>query len=143
MLFEIVAILSCTVFAGAAIYINIAEHPARLECGTEFAATVFAPSYTRAAGMQASLAIIATIAGVGVGVLSGNVLWYVGATLIFFVIPFTFIAIMPTNKLLLDPERDRSSEETRGLLEKWGFLHASRSFTSTLAAILFIYLGVN
>jgi hypothetical protein len=142
MLFEIIAILSCTIFAGAAIYINIAEHPARLECGTELAAILFAPSYKRSAAMQASLAIVATIAGVGAGVTSENILWYAGATLIFFVILFTFIAIMPTNKLLLDPERDRASEQTRELFGKWGSLYGIHSFISTIAAILFIYLGV-
>jgi hypothetical protein len=38
--FQFVAILSCTLFAGAALYINLAEHPARMQCGTELAATV-------------------------------------------------------------------------------------------------------
>lgn len=55
---QFIAVFSCLIFAGAAIYINIAEHPARLECGTELAATVFAPSYNRASLMQASLALI-------------------------------------------------------------------------------------
>ncbi len=82
MIFEMIAILSCVVFAGAAIYINVAEHPARMECGTQLAATVFGPSYNRAAAMQASLAIMATIAGVSVGVTGGSWLWYVGASLI-------------------------------------------------------------
>ncbi|PCJ47903.1 MAG: hypothetical protein COA74_10760, partial [Gammaproteobacteria bacterium] len=59
IIIEIAAVLACTLFAGAAIYINVAEHPARLECGTELAATVFGPSYRRAAAMQASLAIVA------------------------------------------------------------------------------------
>src|SRR6266705_2585405 len=47
--FEFVAILSCALFSGAALYINVAEHPARMQCGTELATTVFGPSYHRAA----------------------------------------------------------------------------------------------
>jgi hypothetical protein len=48
MLFELLATLCAGLFAGAAIYITFVEHPARLECGTELAATEFAPSYRRA-----------------------------------------------------------------------------------------------
>ena len=85
LIIELIAILSCTVFFGAAIYINVAEHPARLECGTELASTVFAPSYRRAAAMQASLALIATIMGMSMGIHSGNSLWYLSASLMLFV----------------------------------------------------------
>lgn len=142
-LLAIVAILSCAMFAGAAIYINVAEHPARLECGTELAVTVFGPSYHRAAAMQASLAIVASITGVATAMSGGSWLWLVGSLLIFLVIPFTFLVIMPTNKLLLDPERDRTSGETLNLLKKWGHLHAVRSVLSTAAAILYVYLGIS
>jgi hypothetical protein len=142
MIIEMVAILSCVTFAGAAIYINVVEHPARLECGTELAATVFGPSYTRAAAMQASLAIIATIAGVAAGLSGGSWVWYVGAALILFVVPFTFIAIMPTNKLLLAPELERTSTEAATLLKKWGRLHGVRSVASAIASIIYVYLGV-
>jgi len=143
MVIELFAIMSCVTFTGAAIYINVAEHPARLECGTELAATVFGPSYTRAAAMQASLAIIATIAGVAAGLSGGSWGWYVGAALAFSVVPFTFIVIMPTNKQLLDPELDRSSAETLALLKKWGQLHGVRSLASALASIIYVYLGVS
>ncbi len=139
---EIIAILACSIFAGAAIYVTVAEHPARLACGTELAATVFGPSYKRAAVMQASLALLATLAGVAVAINGGAELWFVGACLIFIVVPFTFLGIMPTNKRLLDPERDRTSEETQVLLEKWGRLHAVRSVSSFAASILYVYLGV-
>ena len=59
----LVAALCSALFAGAALYITLVEHPARMECGVELAATVFGPSYRRAAWMQASLALLATIAG--------------------------------------------------------------------------------
>jgi hypothetical protein len=41
----IVAAASAGLFAGAAIYINAVEHPARLSCGTDLALREFAPSY--------------------------------------------------------------------------------------------------
>jgi uncharacterized membrane protein len=142
LIIEIVAILSCTLFTGAAIYISMAEHPARLECGTELAATVFGPSYRRAALMQASLALIAAITGVLLGMNGGSSFWFLGACIIFFVVPFTFFAIMPTNKQLLEPGRDRGSIETASLLKKWGHLHAVRSLASSIAAISYVYLGI-
>ena len=50
---QFLTVLSCGLFAGAAVYITLVEHPARMECGTELAATEFRPSYRRAAVMQA------------------------------------------------------------------------------------------
>ncbi len=36
---QFVAVLACSLFAGAAVYINLVEHPARMQCGVELAAT--------------------------------------------------------------------------------------------------------
>src|SRR6266568_3096759 len=94
---EFLATLSCALFAGAAIYVNLVEHPARMGCGTKLAATVWAPSYARATVMQASLAIVSLLSGVAAWLLGGGTLWVVGAVLIGLVVPFTFVAIMPTN----------------------------------------------
>jgi hypothetical protein len=43
-----VAVLACTLFTGAAVYITAVEHPARLSCGVEAAVAEWAPSYKRA-----------------------------------------------------------------------------------------------
>ncbi len=80
--FEFIATLSATLFCGAAIYINLVEHPARMGCGTEIAATVWAPSYKRATIMQASLAILSFLCGVVVWVLGGGTLCLIGALFI-------------------------------------------------------------
>jgi hypothetical protein len=69
---EFVAVLSCSLFTGAAVYINLVERPARMESGVEIAATEFAPSYRRATIMQASLAAL--------GILSSIAAWLAGAT---------------------------------------------------------------
>lgn len=139
---QFIAVLSCTLFTGAAIYINVAEHPARMECATEVAATVFSPSYKRAAAMQVSLALVATGTGLLSWWMDGRVLWLVGAMVLFAVIPFTLIAIMPTNRQLLDPGLDRTSEATRRLLQKWGRLHVVRSILSLAASCIFVSLVI-
>ena len=136
---ELLAVLASTLFAGASIYINLVEHPARLSCGTEIAAKQWAPSYKRATVMQVSLALIATGAGVVRGVVGGGWIWYLAAVLIFAVIPFTAIVVLPTNKRLLAPGRDLRSAETRQLLERWGQLHAVRSALSLASSILFVW----
>ena len=138
VVFQFLAVLCCILFAGAAIYINLVEHPARMGCDTKTAATVWAPSYKRATVMQAPLAVISFLAGVVAWLLGGGVLWLIGAVLIGIVIPFTFIGVMPTNHQLLAPGRDLSSVETRSLLEKWGRLHAVRSALSFLASIMYL-----
>lgn len=135
---QFIAALACALFTGAAIYITLVEHPARMGCATEIAATVWAPSYKRATIMQASLAIISTIAGISGWLLGGGLRQLIGAICIFPVVPFTLIIIMPTNRRLSEPDLDPASVETRRLLERWGNLHTVRSLLSTIALIIFL-----
>jgi uncharacterized membrane protein len=135
---QFVAILCCSFFAGAAIYISLVEHPARMGCDTRTAATVWAPSYKRATFMQAPLAVLSFLSGLAVWLLGERLLWLIGSVLIGSVVPFTFIAVMPTNHRLL-AARDPSSAETRSLLEQWGRLHAVRSMLSFLATVVYLF----
>lgn len=135
---EIVAVLSAALFAGAAIYINAVEHPARMGFTTQVAATWWAPSYKRATIMQAPLAIAGFASGLTAWLLGASAAWLFGAILIGSVVPFTFLGIMPTNRRLLDPARDLGSAETRTLLDTWGRLHAIRSAASVVASLVFL-----
>ena len=137
---QFIATLFSSIFAGAAIYINIVEHPARMRCDTRTAATVWAPSYKRATLMQATLAILSFLAGGAAWLLGGGNMWLAGAVLIGLVVPFTFIGIMSTNNQLLAPGRDLASSETRALLEKWGKLHAVRSVLSLVTSVIYLVL---
>jgi Domain of unknown function (DUF1772) len=142
MLLKFVATFSAAVFAGAALYINVAEHPARMTLETKFAAAQWAPSYRRATWMQAPLALLSLLAGLGAWLLGGGVGWAMAAALIGAVIPFTFIGIMPTNKALLAPDRDLRSTETRALLEQWASLHLVRTALSLAATIVYLCLAI-
>ncbi len=135
---ELIATLAAGLFTGASIYINFVEHPARMSCGTVLAATEFAPSYKRATVMQVLLALTSFLCALLLWFREANIYWLVGGLLIFFVIPFTAVAILPTNKQLLNPSLDKNSTYAHSLLIRWGKLHAVRSVVSLIALVLFL-----
>lgn len=134
----IVATMCAGLFAGAAIYINAVEHPARLSCGTELAVREFAPSYHRATVMQVSLAVVGCITGSWSAWLFADAWLAAGAIALIAVVPFTLVVILPTNKQLLDPRLDPRSQRAAELLTRWGRLHAARSVLSGVAFALFL-----
>ena len=137
---EFIATFCAALFAGAALYINVAEHPARMGLDTRNAVMQWAPSYKRATWLQAPLALVSCLSGVVAWFLGGGVAWLIAAVLIGTVVPFTLIGIMPTNHKLLAPGRDLDSTETRMLLNRWGKLHAVRTTLSIVASALYIWL---
>lgn len=140
--FQFIAVFSCLLFTGAAVYVTLVEHPARLECGTEVAAMIFPPSYNRAWKMQVALALIATLSAVAIWYASGSPLWLAGALCIFFVVPYTFTVMMPTNHKLRRADLDPSAESTRRLFESWGRMHLARSLASLIASFIFLFAVV-
>ena len=128
---EFVAVLSCSLFTGASVYINLVEHPARMQCGVEVAATEFAPSYRRATVMQATSAALGSRVIRKTRMACGATFWWlVAGVLLGSVIPFTLFVILPTNTQLLSPTLDRRSVEAERLLGRWRSLHAVRSVLS-------------
>src|ERR671916_753330 len=61
------ATLAAGLFAGASVYINLVEHPARMQAGTDVALAEFAPSYHRATVTQFSWGGWAFLSVLGVG----------------------------------------------------------------------------
>jgi Domain of unknown function (DUF1772) len=142
MILELIATFCTAIFAGAAIYINLVEHPARLECGTAAAVREWRPSYRRATLMQASLALAAVLGSLGAWVLGRGLPVLLAGACIGSVIPFTLIVIYPTNRQLEDPKLDVESLSTATLLSQWNRLHAVRSGAGIVAlVILLLHLG--
>jgi uncharacterized membrane protein len=140
MIAERLATVASGLFTGAAIYINLVEHPARMQAGTQLALTEFAPSYHRATRMQVSLAAIGFVSALQAWRSSADARWLVGGGVLVAVIPFTALVILPTNKQLLDPATARDLERAEQLLTRWGRLHAVRSLASLASLLLFVYL---
>ncbi len=140
MLLEILSTLSAGLFAGAAIYVNLVEHAARMECGTGVAVTEFAPSYRRGAVMQGTLGAIGFLSATAAWLKGSSFWWLSGGIVLLAVIPFTLVVIFPTNKQLLDPSLDKNSELAVKLLIRWGRLHAVRSILGLVSFLIFIIL---
>ena len=138
MMFLAIAIVATGLFAGAAIYITLVEHPARLSCGTPLAVRQFAPSYRRATIQQASLAVIGCLTGTIAGWQGSDAAIVVAAVMLGLVVPFTLIVIAPTNHRLLHPNLDDNSSQAATLLRRWGRLHAVRSALATGAFVLLV-----
>ena len=140
MLLEIIATLAAGLFAGAAIYIDLAEQPARKKIDIAAALTEWRPSYKRAAVVQPLLAAVGFLSAVAAWLMGGSVWWLVGGVLLVAVIPYTLIVVFPTNNKLLDPAIDKNPDLARQLLIRWGRLHTVRSIMSLAAFLGFMLL---
>jgi hypothetical protein len=136
---EILATLASGIFAGAAIYINLVEQPARISCGIALAVTEWRPSYKRGATMQSSLALLGSALGFLSWWSSGDPAWIIGGALLFAVVPVTLIVILPTNKKLQSEKLDVASTEAERLLRLWGKLHTVRSALNLIAFLIFLF----
>jgi len=139
---KFIATLSAATFAGAALYVNLVEHPARMTLDARAAVLEWAPAYARGTWMQAPLALLSLVAGLGAWLLGGGIGWALAAVLIGAVVPFTFLGVMRTNRALLAPGRDLAAAETRALLERWARLHAVRTVLSLAATVLYLAIAL-
>src|SRR5262245_48921251 len=122
-----IATVAAGLFAGAATYVSVVQHPAWLACGPAFAIKEFGPSYHRAAIMQGELAMIALVSAAAAWFQGSGAGWLAGGLFLGALVPFTLVIMMPTNRRLLDPQLDPGSREAGELLLRWGRLHAVRT----------------
>jgi len=133
------ALATAAIFAGAAVYVSVAEQPARLKLETRALLTEWKPSYERGAIMQASLAIVSGVLGIIAFLYTHDWRWLVGAALILAPWPYTMFIIMPTNRVLKSTPPEQATDQTRGLIVQWGRLHWGRSAFGLLAVAAYLW----
>jgi len=133
------ALITAAAFAGAAIYVKVAEQPARLMLDNRAMLAEWKPSYARGKVMQAGLALVSTVLGLLAGYFTGDWVWFVGAALILAPWPWTILVILPVNKVLEATPADAANAQTRALIERWGTLHAGRTALGCAATLVYLW----
>lgn len=137
---SIVALVCATLFSGAALYISLVEHPARLGLADGPLLMQWRTSYKRALPIQSALALAGGAAGLIVGYLAADWRWFAGSILLLANWPFTFIFIMPVNKRLIAMQECEAGAASRAMLLLWGKLHNIRSALGAVTMLLFAWI---
>jgi len=137
MILSLVALLSAALFTGAAFYITLVEHPARLVLDDGPLLRQWQPSYKRALPIQSGLAMIGGLAGLIAAWLTSDWRMVAGSVALLANWPFTLVAIFPVNKPLMAMDARCADARSRAMLVRWGKLHAVRSALGAIATLFF------
>ena len=139
MLAALLALVFAAAFAGAAIFVNVAEQPARLALDNPALLLEWQKSYDRAAPMQGGLALLAALLGFLAAWQLHDWRLAVGALLILANWPYTLLVIKPTNDRLHAIKPELANAETRHAIISWGHLHGGRSAFGVVATLMFLW----
>jgi len=140
--FGLLALTTAAAFTGAAVYITIAEQPARLKLDDAALLREWKPAYKRGFAMQAPLAFLGFVFGVLAWHKTGANGFLYGALISVANWPWTLIAIMPTNNALMAMEPSSENPQMRALVRRWGWLHAVRSILGFAATVTFLLSAI-
>ena len=130
------ATLCAGLFAGAAGYVSVVEHWARLDAGPAVALAQFRAGFPRARAMQASLALGGGVSAILAWLAGDGSSWLLVALLLFGIVGFTLRRITPVYERLLDPRLTADAAEASDLLQRWWYLHHVRTVMGALAFVV-------
>jgi hypothetical protein len=131
------ALTLAALFSGAALYVLLAEHPARSRIAAEAQLVQWKSSYAHGAVMQASLAALAGLAGIAVWLRWNDLFFLAGSLVMWSAIAYTFAVMWQLNSRLKGTPAEAASAETVTMLGRWGWLHAGRTLIGLAATAIY------
>jgi len=139
MAIGLLALTIAAIFTGAAVYVNVAEQPARLLLDDGALLTEWKPSYQRGFAMQAPLALVGFVLGLAAWWQASHLGFLIGAVAMIAPWPWTIFVIKPVNDALLETGPGNAGPLSRAFIIRWGRLHAVRTGLGALATLAFLW----
>ncbi len=142
MLKALFALISAALFAGAALHVMLAEHPARMTLDDRSALAQWQRSNSASTPLYALLALVSMILGAWAWWKTKDEAMLIGAVLLGGALLVTFLAMAPVGRRLATTASDPVAGNGRDLLSRWSRLHGLRALLGigALAAYLIAFL---
>jgi hypothetical protein len=133
-----VALFCCALFAGAATYVSLVEHPRLDEGGADLADTSVLASHPRPAVFQASLGVIGALAAMLAGSAGGAMWWLAGGTVLGAAALLQVFAVLPLTRRLAEIEPRSDPKSAAQIITRLAKLHAALSLAALASLFMFI-----
>jgi len=135
----LIALAFAAAFAGAAIYVNWVEQPARLALDEEALLSEWAPSDSRGAALLAAFALASAVAGFIAYFETEDVRYVFGALIIVASWPYAFFVMAPLNNQIL-ALRGPDVAAARALVRQWGYVEWGFAAIGVAAVAMFLWI---
>jgi len=133
-----IALAFASALAGAGLYVNSVEQPARMALDDEAMLKEWGPSDRRGVALMAALALLAGISGLSAWYETGDALFAIGAIIAVASWPYTLYAMGPVNNQII-ALAPKDVGAARALVWQWGLLEYGQTVIALAAAATFLW----
>lgn len=131
-----IALATTGMFAGLALQVSLAEHPARLSLLARARLQQWQGSAARTDRLAPPLALAGTACAALAWAQSGGLLWLAGALLVGATLPVSLLLIAPTDRRLGALDLREAGPTSNALIARWGRRHDLRAAMGVAAEAL-------
>jgi hypothetical protein len=133
-----IALALASALAGAGLYVNGVEQPARLALDDAAILAEWGPSDRRGVALMAALALLAAVFGLSAWFESQDVLYAIGAVIAASSWPYTLFVMGPLNNQII-ALAPKDVGAARALVWQWGVLEYGQTAIALAAAATFLW----
>jgi len=134
-----IALAFAAAFAGAAIYVNWVEQPARLALDDQALLSEWGPSDSRGVALLAAFALISALFGFLAFFATEDVRFVYGALIIVASWPYAFFVMAPLNNQIL-ALKGPDVAAARALVRQWGYVEVGFAAIGVAAVAMFLWI---